>query len=54
MVGVPLGLIYTTNDSYPRTGDKRNPFAYFSVCSELSSYILGTPCAHPPELLPEA
>jgi hypothetical protein len=54
MVGVPLGLIYTTNDSYPRIGDKRNPFAYFSVCSKLSSYILGMPCAHPPELLPEA
>jgi hypothetical protein len=54
MVGVPLGLIYTTKGSYPRTGDKHNPFTYFPVCSELSSYNLGTPCAHPPELPPEA
>jgi hypothetical protein len=54
MVGVPLGLIYMTKGSYPRTGDKRNPFSYFPVCSELSSYILGTPYAQPPELPPEA
>jgi hypothetical protein len=54
MVGVPLGLIYMTKGSYPRTGDKRNPFAYFSVRSELSSYILGTPCAQPLELPPKA
>jgi hypothetical protein len=54
MVGMPLGLIYTTKGSYPRTGDKRKPFAYFSGCSELSSYILGTPYAYSPELLQEA
>jgi hypothetical protein len=43
MVGVPLGLIYTTKYSYPRTGDEHNPFVHFPGCSELSSYILGTP-----------
>jgi hypothetical protein len=48
MVGVPLGLIYTTKDSYPRTGDEHNPFVHFPGCSELSSYILGTPALiHP-------
>jgi hypothetical protein len=45
MVGVPLGLIYTTKDSYPRT--KHNPFAYLPVCSELPYYISGTLFAHP-------
>jgi hypothetical protein len=53
MVGVPLGLIYTTMDRYPRTRDKRNPFAYIPVCSELSSYISGTLFVHPPELPPK-
>jgi hypothetical protein len=54
MVGVPLGLIYMTKDSYPHTSDKRNPFSYLPVCSELTSYISGTIFAHPPELPPEA
>jgi hypothetical protein len=54
MVGVPHGLIYRTKGSYPRTDDKRNPFAYLPVCSELSSYILGNSYAHSPEFSPMA
>jgi hypothetical protein len=50
MVGVLLGLIYTTKVNYPRTSDKRNPFAYLPVCSEPSSYISGIFFIHLPKL----
>jgi hypothetical protein len=53
MVGVLFGHIYTAKDSYPRTSGKRNMFANLPICSELSSYILGTHYAHPPKLPPE-
>jgi hypothetical protein len=41
MVGVLLGLIYTTRESYPRTSDRYNPLAYLPICNELSLYIFG-------------
>jgi hypothetical protein len=50
MVRVLPSLMYTTKESYPRTSDKHNLFAYLPVCSESSSYISKILFIHLPKL----